>query len=760
MEAAALIRQSKLVQYVTRKAFRQELLTCAIGMLSGRILITGSVSPFGVAYLAAVTMADLNVYYAFTGVIIGSLLLQATVQLQAAATCTLYFLAHLIWARFRKNAEVSERYYLLFVAQAVLLPIFYSEGWDALVSGLIVVGASMFGTLVMQNALRTIRHLRIRHVLSDVEQISISAFFGILLLGTIDVYALGVSLPVILLLLFAMVAALARGIAGVAVSVAIGAMLTIGNEFPLSFVGSLAACTLAGAVMRRMNAMGVFGGFIACCLLVGTYVFSAPHTINLLNLAIAGLVFLVIPQDVMLQLCAYLDAEKNRERFARRTVKRIRDRTSEDMLRTVRICREISKLFQIPEDADSAAPDELKQWAAQAAAGVCAGCPMSVLCWRDYALAANAVMQMLQGQERGERLRIRRPFDPACKHMPQMASAAWHAQNQYLVQQSIRHQTRLQYAFISQQLLGVCDVFEKLANRIEQDRWVDEELETLLLKGLERRGIEASGVDASYPDGSLVLQLRLHAEAGVDQASLVQAVSELLRRPIRVIDTYTLNRQSILIMEEARAIRTEFGAAGKAIAGSGISGDSLGERRLMHGRVLYALSDGMGAGETAKGESEAAIRMLFDLYQIGIARDAALQSVNKLLLARKADMYATLDALYIDLASGYSEFIKYGAPPSFVLRGAKLHVVESEALPAGIVPDAVPSIAKARLKKDDTVFMFSDGVLDLLGESTNTVILDAMKKAEHAAGIAEDVLQSALALGQQDDMSVAVIKIA
>ena len=88
-----------------------------------------------------------------------------------------------------------------------------------------------------------------------------------------------------------------------------------------------------------------------------------------------------------------------------------------------------------------------------------------------------------------------------------------------------------------------------------------------------------------------------------------------------------------LVMEEAQQLTASMGTATAAISSSGISGDSTGERRMERGRVLYALSDGMGAGAEAKGESASALRLLFDLYDAGFSRDVALESVNRLLLA-------------------------------------------------------------------------------------------------------------------------------
>ena len=157
---------------------------------------------------------------------------------------------------------------------------------------------------------------------------------------------------------------------------------------------------------------------------------------------------------------------------------------------------------------------------------------------------------------------------------------------------------------------------------------------------------------------------------------------------------------------------------------------------------------------------QAAIRLLFDLFDSGFARDVALEAVNRLLLQHEQDMYATLDALYLNLRSGQAEFIKCGAPPTFVYRAERLHTVSAEALPAGIVDEARPAVQRARIRRDDTIIMFSDGALDALGERTQETIGRVLADAPDCQAAAERLLHAAQAAGAEDDMTVMVIRIA
>ncbi len=759
MNEKAKKKKGSIADYFKRPAFKTELVTLAAAVLMGRINVMNGIAPFGIAFLAACAMTGLNVHYALPGVLLGAALLQGTPHVQSVCTCALYYALLLAWRRWKKNCGRFDKLILLFLAQVTLLPVFFRNSLSAVLQGLISLGVSALAALIIQNAAKTLLQLETRHVLSDGEQLSISVFFGLALLSVSDVSAFGFSLPVSLLLLYAMLGVLARGAAGVAMAVALAAVLSIGSDFSLTFVGSIAACALAGAALRSLDTLGIVGGFVGCSLIVGTYVYSESHTVNLLNLAISGSVFLVIPRNKMLQLCAYFDAQKDRERYAKKALKRMRASTADELIHTAQVCKEMACLYRaaLPVEEPS---DALMQWTAQAAYGACGDCPLKHPCWKDWKKAAETVLTLLQALEKGERIRIRRPFDPSCRQMQQLASAAWQAQNQYLVQRAMKSQTNQQYGFINRQLNGICDVLELLADRIRHEKWLDEEAELVLLRGLDRRGYRVHGADVTFPEDRLRIEIRAAAEVLTELDAFASAVQTVMRREIRVLTTEVDGKNCRILLEEAQQLVASMGAACAAVSRTGVSGDSVGERRMERGRVLYALSDGMGAGEEAKGESDSALRLLFDLYDAGFTRDVALESVNRLLLERRADMYATLDAVFLDLRSGEAEFMKYGAPPSYLYRGVQLHEVRSEALPAGIVDEAVPSISLAKLKRQDTLFLFTDGALDALGGQLTEAIRTAVKDTKTCQEAAQALLERACAGERADDMTVMVIRIA
>lgn len=166
----------------------------------------------------------------------------------------------------------------------------------------------------------------------------------------------------------------------------------------------------------------------------------------------------------------------------------------------------------------------------------------------------------------------------------------------------------------------------------------------------------------------------------------------------------------------------------------------------------------MGSGKTARRESEAAIRLLFRLYHAGVQKELVYESVNRMLLAQnETEMYATLDAMSIDLNTGEAELLKYGAPPSFLLRDGQVRTITGEALPCGILAEAKPSVIRLQLKRNDRIVLCSDGVQDVMTEGMEKAIQTIEADSQR---IGEALLKLAETRGGSDDMTVMVIRVA
>lgn len=207
--------------------------------------------------------------------------------------------------------------------------------------------------------------------------------------------------------------------------------------------------------------------------------------------------------------------------------------------------------------------------------------------------------------------------------------------------------------------------------------------------------------------------------------------------------------------EQYRRYRMECGGASCPKEGSHEAGDSMAAREIGGGKLVI-LSDGMGSGALARRESRAAVSLIGDLMSIGVKEMDALDCVNRLLICKgEYDMYATLDAMTFDYASGAARFLKLGAPPTYILRQGEVTELRAETLPIGIVEAIRPARKELMLVPGDAVIMATDGITDALGEGMVNAIA-SLGPAKDPREMARALLLSAMGKGRGDDMSVMV----
>lgn len=145
---------------------------------------------------------------------------------------------------------------------------------------------------------------------------------------------------------------------------------------------------------------------------------------------------------------------------------------------------------------------------------------------------------------------------------------------------------------------------------------------------------------------------------------------------------------------------------------SEISGDSILNIRLKDGKILIAISDGMGTGIEARKSSEQSLRMLESLLLSGFDKSISLDLINTSLINQNSEIFATLDIAIIDLYAGNIEFIKSGACPTYIKNNQKVQIVKSTSLPTGMVEAGQIQTFDKDIITGDIMLMCSDGILD------------------------------------------------
>ena len=155
-----------------------------------------------------------------------------------------------------------------------------------------------------------------------------------------------------------------------------------------------------------------------------------------------------------------------------------------------------------------------------------------------------------------------------------------------------------------------------------------------------------------------------------------------------------------------------------------VSGDNYSFYEVENGRMVAALSDGMGSGEKACNDSGRVIEKMERLLEAGFRKEPAVQMINGALVAAgQEENMSTLDLCDINLYTGECEFMKVGAACSYIKRGRLVDRLSALNFPLGVFGQIEPETIQRVLQSGDYVIMLSDGILDALSQGIGEEVL-------------------------------------
>lgn len=731
-----------------------ELAAFAGSLLLCRVRVGESCAPFGLASMAAAELAGIDPLFAGTGVVVGAFLSGEPlwgVMIAAAAFVLLTRLMKLLVGA----TSPSVRMLVFLLCEMAVLPFQMVLTWRSSSYALLSLALSAVGVVLLQRCWGLLRHAGQLVVLREGEHLLLSGFLGLLLLGMGDFSVGGISLPVILLDLYVLILALSKGPEGLGEGILAAALLAFAVEAGPLLLGVTALCALMASLVAPYGRAYTAGAFLLTATCLAVFLGAEGETWRLGSVLIACLMVLVLPREWMDRLQTVLNSRRFCAQNSAQAMDRLRRRVAQEVEEAARLCASLSGLFDGEREEDRA----MVEWPLDAARRVCVGCEGRVLCQRTEGDFNKAVLRLLSAYDRGEPVRPLSPMDSHCKFFREIMTSAYQSYNQAFVHEAGLRRAAEQYAYMNRQLSGVSALLSLLATRLREDRWGDEAVESALLPYLLRRGFAPLSVDAFYADRRLCLSIRVSRKGGENGIALAEAVGRKLHRTMRLIRSTRDGAGTVFEMEAIKGLTARMARVSLPEAQESVCGDETGELRMPSGKVVYAVSDGMGSGEEANRESRAAIDLLFDQFRLGMERELIYENVNRLLIARgEKEIYATLDAASIDLITGEAEMVKFGAPPTCLVRGGNVRTLSGEALPCGIVDEARPYIHRLRLRQRDRLVFCTDGVYDLLGRELEGEIQRGC--GAPLERMAAELMEAARQKGQRDDMTVMVVEVA
>lgn len=398
----------------------------------------------------------------------------------------------------------------------------------------------------------------------------------------------------------------------------------------------------------------------------------------------------------------------------------------------------------------------------------CSDCPNKNKCYcaLEYETAENLQKLIEIGFEKGKvnLLDVPTLFAGKCDRLNSLVTTLNDLIAQYKNYAGLVNNIDASKVLLAEQLYGVSNIMKDLSLEVNCGVNFEKGKEKKIIDELTYNNIICSDA-LVFEDKDQILSVTL-AVRKEDRlkASVTKVVSKVCGIKMDICDECSSSRAGwqILTLKSAPKYDCIFGVATKTKTGSVMSGDAYSIIKINEGKYLFALCDGMGSGIKAEETSSTAIGLLENFYKAGFDKEIIISSVNKLLSLGKDDVFSALDLCVLDVREGSGDFIKMGAPESYIKHKDTTQIVQIGALPLGIIQNADAKDEQIYLSSGDKIVMLTDGISD--GFKSTQDLQDFINNipTNNPQEIAETILNKVLSLNKnvaKDDMSVIVAKI-
>lgn len=735
--------------------------------LMTRARLLGELSPFAPACMAAGMTGGWNAGAMLMGCALGAAggEIDAYPFVSCAAVWIFLFAARLMEKRRPRIGEMRD-----FLSGA-------AAGLGALLPGLILSGGIPYNimtgalsaavSMLLAPALISGMGVRMnRKRLMPEEQLSLSLLLMMGLIGLRGAPYAGRFLSSFAAVVLALAFSGAGSGMGALAGLAAGAALTLGGSDP--FMGSaLGVCGLLAGCVKSGPRLGAALAFVLGNMLTVSWgIGYSTGAVEAWPLLAGCAAYCLLPAELLRRLHGWMrgsfphaDAEDIAVRMRRKAGRRL---------------NEISEIFGELADGygeEQTLPGE-QQIISSVRHALCDGCEGYAACWMGEEPRAGRLMCRMAAEAlAGKEITPARELPPDlirhCRRSGQIDRRAVPLLTALAQERRTALKRGEARGLIGRQFREAQRLLDSLSTQMKSGVCVNREYADLVHAALDRAGISAREITAILDDRLeivCVLKDKLWDTASAQRAAAL--LSDELGVPFSPILTRGQAADECeLRLRQAPALTAAFASSCCAAQEGEACGDSHIVRILPDGRLIAALSDGMGQGESAAAESRRCVSLLRKFVSAGVDRDAALSAVNSLLMMKSGeDIFATADLCVVDLYSGVASVSKLGACSSYIVSERGVRVIAGGRLPLGVLDRVEPASEKIEVHPGDLMIMISDGIADELKEGQSEEMKKELRRMRHMRpeAAAEHLIEWAKARDagkERDDMTVIAARI-
>lgn len=763
---------------------RETVLFVSLAFFLGRARIADTLSPFGVAFVAAALVHRPRLIFAIGAAVSAGALSTGVNAHSIQAVAFVATLPSLVkWLPARAPAHQSTRMPGLAFAVSLLTGAVTAAALNRTPMGFITAlfqgVTTCLLTLIFMAGLSLITNRRRGRILGGEEVLALVVLLAGAMSGMATITLYGVSLRDVFGAVIIISAALVAGSGlAAAIGVTVGLISSLSGVLSPALIGTQAFAGLLAGIFKEFGKWGAGAGYLVGYLIFTLFLaqpLDIPHL--LVGQALGFLIILPWPRrqlEALARMVVGTSEYKERQEVTDRTLRTL---TSERLKEFGRVFEELARSFeQIASSAAETVEERtLDKLLSTIAGRVCNSCPSYRSCWdTDFYRTYKVLFDMLGLAELNGNVTVSDLGEDQrkrCIRLNDLITTVNYLFEMYRTEHFWQKRVSESREIVSGQLRGISQIMTSLASDIRLDVEFQEELEDVIAGELAELGLAYRTLSAVRNAGRHV-EVTLECEPcdHFDDCARVfaPAIGKIVGQTLGVEKcecSWRNARQACAFkLRPTRAFDFRVGTAKRAKSGGLVNGDTHLAKELRDGKLLVILSDGMGNGPRAAMESRATIGLLDELIEVGFDVELAVRTVNSILVLRSPEeIFATVDLAVIDLHTGDGGFIKIGACPTYILRGGEVTRIKLASLPLGILNSIDVEQNRHTLRAGDTVVLVSDGVLTGREGLRDDWLIRLLKRAQgqDPQMIADDVLTRGLAVSSadSDDMTVVAVRI-
>ena len=344
---------------------------------------------------------------------------------------------------------------------------------------------------------------------------------------------------------------------------------------------------------------------------------------------------------------------------------------------------------------------------------ICSGCKLNAFCWN---VRKDETTSFLKDFLQNENSYAKNKLSSRCNNLQNIKSYADFLKKENNEKIIAKKRINEMKDFMVEQFKDIGNVLKYLSLDLNRTFKIRSEISDIVSQILSENGILALDVFCrETSENKWIFEISINAQdkerfKRLDIKDIFE--KEFKRKFKNIILKEKLKEKLTYFIAERPKYQVELGASQHICKDGNFCGDNYKCFETEDGKLTIVLSDGMGTGVRAAVEGAMACEIMSTLIKCKVDFDIALKITNTTLLMNpNEESLATLDIISIDLYTGKAEFIKAGAPVTFIKNKGKVKKISETSLPVGILKNIDYFTEKITLSSKDKILITSDGAI-------------------------------------------------